>query len=434
MTVNLKNLFNFNNKHSKMKDFQDLDHLDGVSVSAITADLYGNGRDDIALFYFNDGAKYASLYTKSKIVSENIKYNMQLKNKIVKALFINTKNANAFTGKQGYESLIELSKDLSKELTLRASRSDVGTNDVIKSGQILFASTGVIGETFPVKKIKNRISELVENLKTIQNKYIWIKAASAIMTTDTKPKIAFEECKIFKKKIKIYGIAKGSGMIQPNMATMLGFIFTDANLPTQILKSLLKKNVETTFNAITVDSDTSTNDMVSLFSTGKAKHPVIENILDPKLKNFENKLHEVMLNLSKQIIRDGEGAKKIITINVSKAQNQKAAKNIAFSVANSPLVKTAIAGEDPNWGRLVMAIGKSGENINLNKLNIAFGDFKIIKNGELINNYDEAIIKEYMQWDSIVINIEINIGEGNFTSYTCDLTKDYVDINTDYRN
>ena len=433
MAINIKNFLNVKNKLSKMRDFQDLGHIDGISISAITADLYGDGRDDITLFYFSEGAKYASVYTKSKIVSENIKFNLQLKNKLVKALFINTKNANTFTGKQGFESIKELSKYLSKELTLRASRAEVGTNDVIKPNQILFASTGVIGETYPVEKIKNKIPDLVASLKTVQNKYVWIKAASAIKTTDTIPKLAFEECKIGEKNVKIYGIAKGSGMIAPNMATMLAFIFTDADLSANILKSLLKRNIDSTFNAITVDGDTSTNDMLTFFSTGKVNNPNIENILDPRLIIFEKKLHNVMLNLSLQIIKDGEGAKKLLKIHISKAQNYQSARKIAFSIANSPLIKTAIAGEDPNWGRVIMAIGKSGENVNVKKLNIKFGELSIIKNGELNSEYDEKIVQEYMEWDSIEINVEMNMGEGNYIAYTCDFTKDYIDINTDYR-
>ena len=433
MAINIKNFLNVKNKLSKMRDFQDLGHIDGISISAITADLYGDGRDDITLFYFSEGAKYASVYTKSTIVSENIKFNLQLKNKLVKALFINTKNANTFTGKQGFESIKELSKYLSKELTLRASRDEVGTNDVVKPNQILFASTGVIGETYPVEKIKNKIPDLVASLKTVQNKYVWIKAASAIKTTDTIPKLAFEECKIGEKNVKIYGIAKGSGMIAPNMATMLAFIFTDADLSANILKSLLKRNIDSTFNAITVDGDTSTNDMLTFFSTGKVNNPNIENILDPRLINFEKKLHNVMLNLSLQIIKDGEGAKKLLKINISKAQNYQSARKIAFSIANSPLIKTAIAGEDPNWGRVIMAIGKSGENVNVKKLNIKFGELSIIKNGELNSEYDEKIVQEYMEWDSIEINVEMNMGEGNYIAYTCDFTKDYIDINTDYR-
>ena len=434
MAINIKNFLDVKNKLSKMRDFQDLGHIDGISISAITADLYGDGRDDITLFYFSEGAKYASVYTKSKIVSENIKFNLQLKNKLVKALFINTKNANTFTGKQGFESIKELSKHLSKELTLRASRAEVGTNDVVKPNQILFASTGVIGETYPVEKIKNKIPDLVASLKTVQNKYVWVKAASAIKTTDTIPKLAFEECKIGEKNVKIYGIAKGSGMIAPNMATMLAFIFTDADLSANILKSLLKRNIDSTFNAITVDGDTSTNDMLTFFSTGKVNNPNIENILDPRLIIFEKKLHNVMLNLSLQIIKDGEGAKKLLKIHISKAQNYQSARKIAFSIANSPLIKTAIAGEDPNWGRVIMAIGKSGENVNVKKLNIKFGELSIIKNGELNSEYDEKIVQEYMEWDSIEINVEMNMGEGNYIAYTCDFTKDYIDINTDYRS
>ena len=433
MAINIRNFLNVKNKLSKMRDFQDLGHIDGISISAITADLYGDGRDDITLFYFSEGAKYASVYTKSKIVSENIKFNLQLKNKLVKALFINTKNANTFTGKQGFESIKELSKYLSKELTLRASRAEVGTNDVVRPNQILFASTGVIGETYPVEKIKKKIPDLVASLKTVQNKYVWVKAASAIKTTDTIPKLAFEECKIGEKNVKIYGIAKGSGMIAPNMATMLAFIFTDADLSTNILKSFLKRNIDSTFNAITVDGDTSTNDMLTFFSTGKVNNSNIENILDPRLINFEKKLHNVMLNLSLQIIKDGEGAKKLLKINISKAQNYQSARKIAFSIANSPLIKTAIAGEDPNWGRVIMAIGKSGENVNVKKLNIKFGEISIIKDGELNSEYDEKVVQEYMEWDSIEINVEMNMGEGNYIAYTCDFTKDYIDINTDYR-
>ena len=434
MTINLKNFLNPKNKLSKMRDFQDLDHLNGLSISAVSADLYENmARDDLTLFYFNDGAKYASLYTKNKIVSENIKYNQKIKNRYIKALLVNTKNANCFNN-NGFDALVQLSKHLSKELTLRASRSDVGTNDTVKPNEILFACTGVIGEAFPTEKIKNQIPYLVEKLKTVQNKHVWVKAANAIMTTDLKPKLAFEECKIGEKEVKLYGIAKGSGMIAPNMGTMLAFIFTDADISTSILKDLLRKNVNTTFNAITVDNDTSTNDMISIFSTGQVKNSKIYNLLDPKIQNFNKSLNKIMLNLAKQIVKDGEGAKKFITVNVVSAKNQKSAKNIAFSIANSPLVKTAVAGEDPNWGRLIMAIGKSGEDIVQKKLNIKFGNLSVIVNGKIIPNYDESIVKEYMEWDSCEINIEINMGEGSFTVYTCDFTKDYIDINADYRN
>jgi len=223
-------------------------------------------------------------------------------------------------------------------------------------------------------------------------------------------------------------------MIAPNMATMLAFIFTDANIPSAILKALLKKNVNTTFNAITVDGDTSTNDMVGIFSTGSTQNSKIYNVLDPKLKMFEKSLHNLMLNLAKQIVADGEGAKKFVTVNVTKARSSQIAKKIAFTIANSPLVKTAIAGEDPNWGRIIMAIGKSGESISADKLKIRFGEFTIVENGQQIENFDEKIVQEYMKWESIEINIELNMGEGSFTVYTVDFTKDYIEINADYRN
>ena len=434
MTINLKNLLNPNTKTSKMGDFQELKRIEGLSISAVSADLYGDGRDDLSLFYFEDGAKYAALYTKSNIVSESIHWNLKIKSKFVRALLVNTKNANTFTGRQGFQGLKKLSESLSKYLTLKLAQAPKGIREAIDPSEIVFASTGVIGDIFPTEKIKERIPYLVQNLKDIQNKYVWFKAASSILTTDTRPKLAFEECEIGSKKIKISAIAKGSGMIFPNMATMLAFIFTDSSIPSHILKGLLSKNVDTTFNAITVDGDTSTNDSVMIFATGKVKNSKIYNILDPKLKGFEKALHNVMLNLSKQIIADGEGAKKFVTINVIKARSMQGAKKIAFSVANSPLVKTAVAGADPNYGRIIMAIGQSKENIALNNLTIRFGKFIVVENGKQIHNYNEKIVKEYMNWNAIEINIELNMGKSNFTVYTCDFTKDYIDINADYRN
>jgi len=434
MTINLKNLLNPKVKISKMGDFQELQQIEGLSISTISADLYGDGRDDLTLFYFKNGAKHAALYTKSKILSESINWNLKVKNKFVRGLLVNTKNANTFTGKQGFQGIKELSRLLAKHLTLKSSQVPEGINEVINTNQIIFASTGVIGEPFPVDQIKKRIPYLIQKLREDQNKYIWFKAASAIMTTDTKPKLAYEECEIGNKKVKISAIAKGSGMIAPNMATMLAFIFTNANIPSAILKSLLAKNVGTTFNAITVDGDTSTNDMVGIFSTGEAKNSKIYNVLDPKLKEFEKSLHKVMLNLSKQIVADGEGAKKFLTINVVSARTAQSARKIAFSVANSPLIKTAMAGEDPNWGRVIMAIGKSEEDISIDKLTIKFGEFSIVENGQKVENYNEDLVKEYMKWDAIDINIILNTGRFNFTVYTCDFTHDYIDINSDYRN
>ena len=347
---------------------------------------------------------------------------------------VNTKNANTFTGLKGAQGLKEIAHTLSKSLTLKSSQSPKGVKEVIKITDLLFASTGVIGEDFPYLKIKNRIPELVKKLRNEQNKFVWFKAASAIMTTDTRPKVAYEECKIGSKQIKISGIAKGSGMIAPNMATMLSFIFTDANIPSVFLKSILKKVTSTTFNSITVDSDTSTNDMVAIFATGKAKNSKIYNVLDPKLQDFEKALHRLALNLAKQIVVDGEGAKKFISINVVGARSSAMAKNVSFSIANSPLFKTAIAGEDPNWGRIVMAIGKSGESIHPSKIQIKFGKYLVCEQGKISKDYNESDLKEYMKWDSIDIEVNLNIGNASFTVYTCDFTHDYIDINADYRN
>ena len=434
MTLNLKNLLNPKVKMSKMGEFQELQPINGLEIAAVSADLYGDGRDDLTLFYFEEGANFGAVYTQSKITSDSINWNLKIKRHFVKALMVNTQNANTYTGIKGAQGLKEIANALSKTLTIKSSQRPKGVSEVVKITDLLFASTGVIGEDFPYLKIKNRIPELVKKLRTEQNKFIWFKTATAIMTTDTKPKLAYEECRIGNKLVKISGIAKGSGMIAPNMATMLSFIFTDANIPSVFLKSILKKIIVTTFNSITVDSDTSTNDMVAIFATGKVKNSKIYNVLDPKLQEFEKALHRLCLNLAKQIVVDGEGAKKFITINVIGARSTSMAKNVAFSIANSPLFKTAIAGEDPNWGRIIMAIGKSGESIIANKIQIKIGDFLVAEQSKVAKDYEEKDIKEYMQWDSINIEVNLNIGNSSFTVYTCDFTHDYIDINADYRN
>ena len=434
MTLNLKNLLNPKIKMSKMGEFQELQPIEGLEISAVSADLYGDGRDDLTLFYFKDGANFAGVYTTSRVTSAAINWNLKVKRHFVKALMINTKSANVFTGTKGAQGLKEIAQTLAKALTLKSSQSPEGTSEVVKMTDLLFASTGVIGEDFPYLKIKNRIPELVKKLRAEQNKFVWFKAASAIMTTDTRPKLAYEECKIGNKLIKISGIAKGSGMIAPNMATMLSFIFTDANIPSVFLKSILKKVTATTFNSITVDSDKSTNDMVAIFATGKAKNYKVYNVLDPKLLDFEKALHRLALNLAKQIVVDGEGAKKFVTVQVIGARSLVMAKNIGFSIANSPLVKTAIAGRDPNWGRIIMAIGKSGENVHVSKIQIKFGNYLVAERGKIAKDYNEKDLKEYMKWDSINIEVNLNIGSAFYNVYTCDLTRDYIDINADYRN
>jgi glutamate N-acetyltransferase/amino-acid N-acetyltransferase len=386
------------------------------------------------MFYFREGANFASVYTQSKIISENIKWNLNLKNKKINALLVNTRNANAFTGKKGYQGLKDIAYELSLILS-KKQKEDEENPKTIKPNQILFGCTGTIGEIFPSEKIKKNIPNLIKKIKYTQNKYLWIKAAMGIMTTDTVPKLTMEECKIGNLSIKIYGVAKGSGMIFPNMATTLGYVFTDANLTSNILQKLIKKNIKTTFNAISCDGDTSTNDMVSIFSTGSVKNSKITNINDPIIKKFDNSLHSVLLNLAKSVAADGEGASKFITINVNGAKTQGEAKKIAFSIANSPLVKTAIAGHDPNWGRIIMAIGKANINININKLAIKIGPIKVIENGQLSTLYNEDDAGVYMREEKkIDLIIDLNMGKKSFTAYTMDLTKKYIEINADYRS
>jgi len=434
MTINIKNFLKDKTKLSKMGEFQTLKQIEGLEMSSISADLYGDGRDDLALFYFSKGANYATLTTTNSITSEFIPWNNNSHKKIIKGLLVNTKNANTFTGKQGKESIDILAKNLSRVLTIKESKSQKGTNETVKIKDLIFASTGVIGEEFPVEKIKNYLPDLVSKLRKDHNKMYWIKIASAIMTTDTKPKLAYEEVLIGDELIKICGVAKGSGMIAPNLATMLSFIFTNADINSNLLKTLLKRSVANSFNAITVDSDQSTNDMVSIFSTRAVKIGQNVSLNDKSIQKFEVALKKLCLNLAKQIVVDGEGAKKFLTINVINAKSLGSAKNIAFSIANSPLVKTAIAGADPNWGRIVMGIGKSGEIVDQKKLRIKIGNYVVAENGKISESYDEEKLKEYMDWDSIEIEVNLKLGNDAFKCYTCDFTHDYIDINADYRN
>ncbi len=420
--MNLKLRKYFKSQFLKNKgSFIDLPVLDGVKISSSTANLYKKkNRNDLCLFYFENGASHAAVFTKSKVFAECIKWNKQPKQKKIKALFINTKNANTLTGKQGFNSLKIIRKEISKKLNFQDK-------------ECYFASTGVIGEKFPIEKIKKAIPKLIEKNKNSLARD-WLNAAKAIMTTDTIPKLSKNSFFLNKKKINIAGIAKGSGMIFPNMGTMLGFLFTDLNISKNLLKLALKKNLDKTFNAVSVDGDTSTNDMVLLFSTEKAKNKKIISAKTKEYKIFENKLSQVMLSLAKQITIDGEGASKFIEIFVKRAKNYKDAKQIAFSVANSQLFKTAIAGEDPNWGRILMAIGKSNSSVDINKTDLKLGDQFVFKQGSITKYYNEKQANKYMRGTKIKIFINLNLGRSEFKAYTCDLTHKYVSINADYRN
>ena len=430
MKINIKNFLSLGKKISKMGDFQEAKHIEGLQVSAISADLYKNKREDLALFYFPEGANYAVAYTKNAIVSESIIWNRENTKNNIKALVVNTKNANTFTGDQGINSLNEVAKKLID--SLKGLETENGY-EKSKIKDLLFASTGVIGEKFPVEKISKSIPSLVGNLRINQNKLIWIKMASAIMTTDTKPKVAYSEIKIGDKIVRISGIAKGSGMIAPNLGTMFSFIFTDADISSVVLNKYLNKILSTTFNAITVDSDTSTNDMVAIFSTKKIKSKKLNIISSKEALKFEKALKIVCLDLAKQIVVDGEGAKKFITIKITNSETKERAKKIAFAIANSPLVKTAIAGEDPNWGRILMGVGKSGEEVDPKKIIIKLGDFVVAEKGKISESYNEKKLKEYMEWDSILITVDLKQGNEEYECYTCDFTHDYIDINAHYR-
>ena len=427
MTINF---FNRDKKISKMGDFQEVKHIEGLQVSSVSADLYKNGRDDLSLFYFPDGANYAVAYTQNSVVSESITWNRENTKNNIKALVVNTKNANTFTGDQGIKGLDEIAKNLVENLKKIEIENGY---EKTKIKDLLFASTGVIGEKFPVEKINKNITNLVSNLRINQNKLIWMKVASAIMTTDTRPKVAFTEIKLGDKKVRIAGIAKGSGMIAPNLATMFSFIFTDADISSVNLNKYLNKVLANTFNAITIDSDTSTNDMVAIFATKKVKNKNLNDISSKEFLKFEKALKIVCLDLAKQIVVDGEGAKKFITVKVINSKTKERAKKIAFAIANSPLVKTAVAGEDPNWGRILMGVGKSGEKVDQKKLIIKIGDFIVAEKGKISPTYNEEKLQEYMKWESIYIEVDLRQGRDEFECYTCDFTHDYIDINAHYR-
>ena len=427
MTINF---FNRDKKISKMGDFQEVKHIEGLQVSSVSADLYKNGRDDLSLFYFPEGANYAVAYTQNSVVSESITWNRENTKNNIKALIVNTKNANTFTGDQGIKGLDEIAKNLVENLKKIEIENGY---EKTKIKDLLFASTGVIGEKFPVEKINKNITNLVSNLRINQNKLIWMKVASAIMTTDTRPKVAFIEIKLGDKKVRIAGIAKGSGMIAPNLATMFSFIFTDADISSVKLNKYLNKVLANTFNAITIDSDTSTNDMVAIFATKKVKNKNLNDISSKEFLKFEKALKTVCLDLAKQIVVDGEGAKKFITVKVINSKTKERAKKIAFAIANSPLVKTAVAGEDPNWGRILMGVGKSGEKVDQKKLIIKIGDFIVAEKGKISPTYNEEKLQEYMKWDSIYIEVDLRQGRDEFECYTCDFTHDYIDINAHYR-
>jgi glutamate N-acetyltransferase / amino-acid N-acetyltransferase len=373
----------------------------------------------VLLAVFAEGTAVAGVFTKSRTASAPVEWcKSLLKNGRARALVVNSGNANAFTGKEGLAGTREIAQSAAAAVGCRAH-------------DVFLASTGVIGEPLPAKKITAILSELAQAGAAGG----WREAAEAIMTTDTYPKLATATATIDGHKVTINGIAKGSGMIAPDMATMLSFVFTDANLPSDVLQELLSRGVKGSFNSITVDSDTSTSDTLLMFATGKgAHHPAIAKANDKRLTDFARKLDELLLDLALQVVKDGEGAQKLIRIDLTGAQSDEAAKKIALSVANSPLVKTAIAGNDANWGRIVMAVGKAGEAANRDKMKIVFGDQIVAEKGVRAAGYDEAAATRAVSGREVAITIDVGVGKGKTRVWTCDLTHGYIDINGSYRS
>ena len=397
------------------KEFATLQALDGVKMQTVEAGIKYSGRDDVLLMVFDEGTTVAGVFTKSKCASAPVDHCKQILSKgVAKALVVNSGNANAFTGVKGASATRD---------TAQMAAKAVGCD----ADEVYLASTGVIGEPLDASKFDGVMQDLAQACEGDN----WFKAASAIMTTDTYPKLASRSVEDSGNLIN--GIAKGSGMIMPDMATMLSFIVTDANISADVLQSLLSQHTETSFNSISVDSDTSTSDTVLVFATGKKGAP-ITSMDDDRVASFSHALNDVMHDLSMQIVRDGEGASKHVQIDVTGAVSDASAKKIALSIANSPLVKTAIAGEDANWGRVVMAVGKAGEEVDRDKIAIWFGDVRVAISGERDPNYSEEDASLAMKGDEIFLKVDLGLGEGKSRVWTCDLTKEYVAINGDYRS
>ncbi len=392
----------------------------GVRLAAAQAGIKYQNRDDVLLIELHKGTSIAGVFTQSTTRAAPVDWcvdALQKSNGHARAIIINSGNANAFTGQAGVQ-------------TVMATAAAVATALGCKAEEVLISSTGVIGQPLDAATITNHVSDLVKNLAADD----WGQAARAIMTTDTFPKLISRTCVIGNKTVTINGIAKGSGMIAPDMATMLGFIFTDAAIPPAILQTLVTQANAISFNAITVDGDTSTNDCVIVAATGAAGNelPIVAG--EASLRDFRRVLTDVMLDLAQQVVRDGEGAQKFITVHITGAKHKADARRVAMAIGNSPLIKTAIAGEDANWGRIVMAVGKSGAQADRDKLKVSIGGILIAEAGQAVADFDEAPIAAHIKTQEVEINVDLGIGRGSFTAWTCDLTHGYISINADYRS
>ena len=390
----------------------------GVTLGVIEAGIRYKGRADLTMMEFIPGTTVAGVFTRNKCPGAPVDWcRAALRKGKARALVVNAGNANVFTGKAGREAT---------KATAEAAAALVGC----KPNEVFLASTGVIGETMPHERLTAALPALHQALTPAR----WDEAARGIMTTDTFPKACVRTATIGDATVTIAGIAKGSGMIAPDMATMLSFLATDAKIPAAALQALLSKGSAKSFNCITVDSDTSTSDSVILFATGATKHPRVPAEGGAILSDFARALDELLLDLALQVARDGEGAQKLIEINVTGAVSAKSAHRIAMCIANSPLVKTAIAGEDANWGRIVMAVGKAGEPADRDKLSVAVGGTWMARDGGVIADYDEAPVVAHMKGREVEITVDIGLGKGRATAWTCDLTHGYIDINGSYRS
>jgi glutamate N-acetyltransferase/amino-acid N-acetyltransferase len=401
--------------------FPDMPPVAGVRLATAAAGIRYAGRTDVLLALFDQGTTVAGVFTRSKCPSAPVDWcRAHLKGGVASALVVNSGNANAFTGKSGRAAT---------KLTANIAATAAGCNP----SQVFLASTGVIGEPLDATKFAAVMDGLVGRAAP----GAWHEAAKAIMTTDTFPKGAAAIARIGATSVTIGGIAKGAGMIAPDMATMLSFVFTDAPISARVLQRLLTQGVADTFNAVTIDGDTSTSDTLLAFATGAAAArgaPKIADASDPRLPAFRKAFDAVLANLAEQVARDGEGARKLVEIIVEGAVSKSSARKIALSIANSPLVKTAIAGEDANWGRVVMAVGKAGERAERDRLSIWFGGIRVAHRGERDACYDEAAVSAAMKKPEITLKVALGLGRGRDRVLTCDLTKEYVAINGDYRS
>jgi len=401
------------------KHVPEMPAIAGVRLATAAAGIRYAGRTDVLLALFDSSSTVAGVFTRSKCPSAPVEWcRARLNGGTARALVVNSGNANAFTGKSGRAAT---------KLTAEIAAEAAGC----KPAEVFLASTGVIGEPLDAKKFRPVMRGLAERARAGD----FLAAAQAIMTTDTFPKVATAQAQIAKATVTINGIAKGAGMIAPDMATMLSFVFTDAAISSGALQALLRDGVTDTFNAVTIDGDTSTSDTLMMFATGKAADcPRIARAGDARLKDFRKALQQVLADLSEQVARDGEGARKLVEIVVEGAVSKPSARRIALSIANSPLVKTAIAGEDANWGRVVMAVGKAGEPADRDKLSIWFGGIRVAHKGERDPSYDEAAVSALMKKPEVRLKVALGLGKGRDRVLTCDLTKEYVAINGDYRS